>query len=68
MHYDCTKIGNNKIKKLGFWPKLHEVVASRGDFLHPEFPANDIVAANLCGLSSAFETFHESVSSEVLSA
>ena len=68
MHYDYAKIGRNKLEKIGFWPKFQEVVASRGDFLHPDFPPADIVAANMCGVVSTMEKFIESVSIDVLSA
>ena len=68
MHYDYAKIGRNKLEKIGFWQKFQEVVASRGDFLHPDFPPADIVAANMCGVVSTMEKFIESVSIDVLSA
>ena len=53
---------------LSFWAKFQEVVASRGDFLHPDFPSNDVIAVNMCGVTTTLEKFKESVSNEVLMA
>ena len=49
MQYDCTKMGKNKLVNLNFWHRFQEVVASRGDFLHPDFPSAYFLAADMWG-------------------